>query len=317
MGASGVANMDQRQLGTDSPHPNSPPAAPGEGLTSPRAGALAAFGAFLCWGLFGLYFKALGQVPAAEVLAHRVLGGAVFAALLLAVLGGAKDLRPLLADRSTLLRLGASAVAIAVNWGLFVWSVAHGRALEASLGYYIYPLVSVLLGRVLLGESMNRRQAAAVLLVAAGVGWQVSHGSGVPWVALGLAVSFGLYGLLRKTIAVPALAGLVVETVWLAPLAGLYLAVHGGGIGPDLGGRTLALLALAGPVTAVPLALFAYGARRLRLSTIGLMMYMNPTVQMLVAVFVLGETFTSAHAVTFAAIWAGVGLYAWPRSRSA
>jgi chloramphenicol-sensitive protein RarD len=254
-------------------------------------------------------------VPAAEVLAHRVLGGAVFTLLLLAVMGGLRQLRPILADRSALLRLGGSALAIAVNWGLFVWSVAHGRALEASLGYYIYPLVSVLMGRVLLGEHLSRRQAGAVALVVVGVGWQVSHGTGVPWVALSIAVSFALYGLLRKTIAVPALAGLLVETVWLAPLAVIYLLVQGGGIGPDMGASTIALLALAGPVTAVPLALFAYGARRLKLSTIGLMMYMNPTVQMLVAVFALGEAFTPAHAVTFAAIWGGVALYAWPHRK--
>lgn len=277
-----------------------------------RAGALAAFGAFLCWGLFGLYFKALGSLPAAEVLAHRVLGGAVFALVLLAAIGGLRDVRPVLADRSTLLRLGGSAVAIAVNWGVFVWAVAHGRALEASLGYYIYPLVSVLLGRLLLGEHLSRRQWGAVALVAVGVGWQVSHGAGVPWVALILAVSFGAYGLLRKTIAVPALAGLLVETVWLIPLALAYLLIQGGGEALHAGSGTLALLALAGPVTAVPLALFAYGARRLRLSTIGLMMYMNPTVQMVVAVFALGETFTPAHAVTFGAIWIGVALYAWP-----
>lgn len=286
-------------------------------MTATRAGVLAAFGAFLCWGLFGLYFKALGAIPAAEVLAHRVLGGALFALVLLAAFGGLKELRPLVADRSVLLRLGASAVAIATNWGLFVWSVAHGRALEASLGYYIYPLVSVLLGRILLGEQLSRRQWGAVALVALGVGWQISHGSGVPWVALGLAVSFGAYGLLRKTIAVPALAGLLVETAWLAPLALAYLLVQGGGEAVRAGGGTLVLLALAGPVTAVPLALFAYGARRLTLSTIGLMMYMNPTVQMLVAVFVLGETFTPAHAVTFGAIWVGVALYAWPRQRAA
>ncbi len=278
-----------------------------------RSGALAAVGAFLLWGVFGLYFKALGAVPAPEVLAHRILGGALFAALLMAVFGGFAEARALLADRSRLWRLGASALAIAVNWGVFVWSVAHGRALEASLGYYIYPLVSVVLGRVLLGETMTRRQGLAVLLVAAGVSWQASHGDGVPWLALVLAVSFGAYGLLRKTIAVPALAGLLVETVWLAPLALAYLLLMGGGAAPGLGGDILALLALAGPVTAVPLALFAFGARRLKLSTIGLMMYMNPTMQMLVAVFALGETFTPAHAVTFAAIWAGVALYAWPR----
>lgn len=278
-----------------------------------RAGTLAAFGAFLCWGLFGLYFKALAGLPAAEVLAHRVLGGALFAVVLVVAIGGLADVRRLLADRSALLRLGASAIAIAINWGVFVWAVAHGRALEASLGYYIYPLVSVLLGRLLLGEQLSRRQWGAIALVAVGVGWQVSHGSGMPWVALVLALSFGAYGLLRKTIAVPALAGLLVETLWLAPLAVGYLALAGGGIAPQAGTATIGLLALAGPLTAVPLALFAYGARRLRLSTIGLMMYMNPTVQMLVAVFALGETFTSAHAVTFAAIWAGVALYAWPQ----
>ena len=277
-----------------------------------RSGALAALGAFMLWGVFGLYFKALGAIPAPEILAHRILGGAVFAALLMAVFGGFRETRAILADRARLWRLGASALAIAVNWGVFVWAVAHGRALEASLGYYIYPLVAVLLGRVLLGETMTRRQGAAVLLVTLGVGWQASHGDGVPWLALVLAVSFGIYGLLRKTIAVPALAGLLVETAWLIPLALGYLLVTGGGTAPELGGTMLALLALAGPVTAIPLALFAFGARRLKLSTIGLMMYLNPTLQMLVAVFVLGETFTAAHAVTFAAIWAGVALYAWP-----
>lgn len=278
-----------------------------------RSGALAALGAFMLWGVFGLYFKALAAIPAPEILAHRILGGALFAVLLMAAFGGFSETRAILGDRSRLLRLGASALAIAVNWGLFVWAVAHGRALEASLGYYIYPLVAVLLGRLLLGETMTRRQGGAVLLVAAGVGWQVSHGDGVPWLALLLAVSFGAYGLLRKTIAVPALAGLLVETAWLAPLALAYLLVMGGGAAPELGGDTLALLALAGPVTAVPLALFAFGARRLKLSTIGLMMYLNPTLQMLVAVFILGETFTAAHAVTFATIWAGLALYAWRR----
>lgn len=284
---------------------------------STRAGALAAFGAFLCWGLFGLYFKALGSLPAAEVLAHRVLGGAVFALIVQAAVGRLGEIRPILADRGVALRLGASALAVAINWGLFVWAVAHGRALEASLGYYIFPLVSVLLGRVFLREHMTGRQLIALALVTLGVAWQVSHGTGVPWIALSLALSFGAYGLLRKTIAVPALAGLLVETAWLAPLAILYLLWTGGGEAPAAGAGTLALLALAGPVTAVPLALFAYGARRLRLSTIGLMMYMNPTVQMLVAVFVLGEHFTAAHAVTFAAIWAGVALYAWPGQRGA
>lgn len=150
-----------------------------------RSGALAALGAFMLWGVFGLYFKALGAIPAPEILAHRILGGALFAALLMAVFGGFTETRAILADRARLWRLGASALAIAVNWGVFVWAVAHGRALEASLGYYIYPLVAVLLGRVLLGETMTRRQGAAVLLAALG-GWR-------PW-----AMAGGLLGIVAS-----------------------------------------------------------------------------------------------------------------------
>lgn len=280
---------------------------------SARAGALSALGAFLIWGTFGLYFKALGDIPAVEVLAHRILGGALFAALVLAARGKIGELRAIAADRSALARLGASALMVAINWGVFVWAVARGRALEASLGYFLFPLVSVVLARVFLGERLSARQSLAVLLCAAGVGWMVAAGSGLPWVALVLALSFGAYGLLRKTIAVPAMAGLLVETALLTPPAALYLAWVGGGVAPEAGAGTLALLALAGPVTAIPLVLFAYGARRLRLSTLGLMMYVNPTVQMIVAVFVLGEAFTPAHAVTFAAIWGGLVLYSWPR----
>jgi chloramphenicol-sensitive protein RarD len=152
-------------------------------------------------------------------------------------------------------------------------------------------------------------------VVAAGVAWLVLRGEGFPWVALVLAVSFAGYGLLRKTTPVGALTGLLVETILLAPLAVLYLALHGGGEAPGLGAGTIGLLALAGPVTALPLVLFAYGARRLKLSTLGLMMYINPTVQMLLAVYAYGEPFTSAHAVTFIAIWAGLGLYSWPERR--
>jgi chloramphenicol-sensitive protein RarD len=278
-----------------------------------RAGALAALGAFLCWGVFGLYFKALAEVPALEVLAHRILGGALFALLLQAGLGRLPEIRTIFRDRKLVVGLAGSALAIAINWGAFIWAVTQGRALEASLGYFIFPLVSVVLARLFLGERLTTRQGGAVLLCALGVGWMVLGGVGVPWLALILAASFGAYGLLRKTIAVPALAGLFVETALLAPLAALYLIWAGGGVAAGVGGATLALIAVAGPVTAVPLVLFAYGARRLRLSTLGLMMYVNPTVQMLVAVFVFGEVFTAIHAVTFAAIWCGLVIYSWPR----
>lgn len=277
-----------------------------------RTGLLAALATFVSWGLFGLYFKTLSHVPAPEVLAFRVLGGAVSALVVQIALGRMGEVWPIILNPRVALRLGASALAIAVNWGVFLWAVANGRALEASVGYYIFPLLSVVLGWAALGERMTKRQIVAFVIVTIGVGWLVAHGHGVPWVALLLAVSFCLYGLLRKTIAVPALAGLLVETGWLVPLAVAYLLWQGGGAVMSADPVTWGLLALAGPVTAVPLVLFAFAARRLRLSSIGLMMYINPTVQMLVAVFVFGEAFTSAHMVTFIAIWAGVVLYAWP-----
>jgi len=229
-----------------------------------------------------------------------------------ALTGGMGEVRAVIADRRLLRPLVASSLAIGINWGLFIWAVAHARALEASMGYFIFPLVSVVLARIVLGERMNRRRQAAVGVVALGVGWLVLRGPGVPWLALTLAISFGAYGLLRKTTPVQSLTGLLVETALLAPLAALYLAVAEGGAAPGLGGGTIGLLALAGPVTAIPLWLFACGARRLKLSTLGLMMYVNPSVQMLLAVFVYGETFTAAHAIAFAAIWVGLALYSWP-----
>jgi chloramphenicol-sensitive protein RarD len=280
-----------------------------------KAGLLAALGAFSSWGVFGLYFHALGEIPSFEVLAHRVLGTALVSLVVLAAWGRLGTLRPVLADRRLFFGLAASSAAIGANWVVFIWSAAHGHALEASLGYYIYPLVSVLLARVVLGERLSRRKVVAVVLAAIGVGWLVLHANGVPWVAVALAVSMGAYGLLRKTLVVSSLTGLAAETLWMVPLAVLYLVWAGGGQAFDAQPFTLGLLALAGPVTAVPLILFAFAARRLPLATLGMVFYVNPTVQMLVAVFLLGEGFTDAHKVAFAAIWSGLALYSWPERR--
>jgi len=277
-----------------------------------RKGLAAALACFAMWGVFGLYFKLLAALPAPEVLAHRILGGALFAFLLLALRGGLAEVRQVLVDWRRLRLLTASALCIAVNWGLFIWAVANGRALESSMGYFIFPLMSVLLGRLVFNERLGRRQGAAVAVVAAGVGWMILRGHGVPWLALMLAVSFAGYGLLRKLVPVSALGGLLIEALLLAPAALLYLVVTGGGEVPRAGVATQAVIALAGPVTAVPLVLFAVAARRLKMSTIGLLMYLNPTLQMLVAVFAFGEPFTAVHAVVFAAIWVGLALYSWP-----
>jgi len=284
--------------------------------SSTRSGAFAALAAYVSWGVFALYFKAVASVPAQEVLAHRIAWSAVLTVVLVAGMGKITTLIAVFADRKRLLGLTGSAVAITINWFFYIWAVGHGHALDASIGYFIMPLFSLLLGAIFLQEHLSPRQMAAVGLVVVGVGVLAVGLGHVPWVALALAVSFGSYGLLRKMVAVEAVVGLAVETLLLAPVAVIYLLSRPGGGAFLAGDPTItALLLAAGPVTTVPLVLFAYGARRLRLSTLGLMQYLNPTIQMLVAVLVLGEGFSATHGVTFALIWAGLALYSWPARR--
>jgi chloramphenicol-sensitive protein RarD len=287
------------------------------GVSERARGAAAALGAYLIWGLFPLYFHMLAAVPPVEVLVYGVMGSAVFAFVVLAVTGGLAAARAVAGDWQQVRPLIGSSVALGINWGLFIWAVTHGHALECSMGYFIFPLVSLVLARVVLGERLSRRRQAAVAVVTLGVAWLVFAGQAFPWVALTLALSFGAYGLLRKTTPVPELAGLLIETTILSPFAALYLASQGGGVGFSSGAGTAGLLLLAGPVTAIPLWLFAYGARRLTLSTVGLMMYLNPALQMLTAVFVFHEAFTMVHAAAFGAIWTGLAIYSWPEGRLA
>ncbi|MDZ7828603.1 MAG: EamA family transporter RarD [Halofilum sp. (in: g-proteobacteria)] len=281
------------------------------------AGAGYGVAAFGLWGLFPLYFKAVSSVPAPEVLAHRILWSVAWVAALLWLLRQWPEVRRALKDRSTAGRLLLSAVLIAVNWLVFIWAVANERVLEASLGYFITPLVSVLLGRLVLGERLARLQVVAVVLAAAGVGYMLVDLGKLPWVSLALAATFGSYGLARKTTAVAAAPGLFVETLLLAPVAAgflLWLGADGTfgrtGIDMDL------LLVAAGLVTAAPLILFAQAARRLRLGSLGLFQYLTPTCQMLLAVFAFGEAFTRGHAVTFGCIWLGLALYSWSTLQS-
>ncbi len=273
----------------------------------------AALAAFLIWGSSALYFRLFADLPAMEVLAHRVMWSLVLCGALLGPLGQGTAALRLLGDRRRLAPFLLSAVMIAINWLGFIWAVGHGRALEASMGYYLYPLVTVALGALVLGERLSGRQMAAVLVVAAGVGWLVASAGMLPWIALTLACSFGLYSLVRKMVPVHPVLGLFVEVLVVTPPAVAWVVWTSGGLGAF--GRdwhTSLLLLAAGPLTTVPLLLFAMAARRLRLSTLGLMQYLNPTVQMLVAVAALGEPFTPAHLVAFAAIWAGLALYSLP-----
>jgi chloramphenicol-sensitive protein RarD len=274
-------------------------------------GVLAAAGSYLIWGLFPLYFRALAGVPAPEVLAHRILWSSAFMVLLVSLARRWGDVLRQLKASGTLPTLAASALLISTNWLVYIWAVHAGRVVEASLGYFVNPLVSVLLGVVFLREPLSRRQAAAVALAAAGVLVLLVRAGQPPWVALTLAVTFGLYGLLRKRARVDPLAGLLAEVCMLLPLAAGWLGwlwlggeAHFGG-----GARVTLLLAASGVVTAVPLLLFAVGVGRLRLSTVGLLQYLNPTAQLLIAVFAFGEPFGAAHAVAFGCIWASLALY--------
>ena len=285
---------------------------------STRAGTGAAVAAFFLWGLFPLYWKALAAVPAPEVVAHRTAWGFVAVAAWVTLRGRWADALSVASRPGTVARLAGSAVLIALNWLLYVWAVVHDHVVEASLGYFINPLVNVLLGVLVLGERLSRAQQVAVALAAAGVAvLTVGHGR-LPWIALALAVSFGLYGLARKTVGADAVVGLLWETGLLAPLAAGWLvslaARESGAFGAAHPGAS-ALLALGGVVTAVPLVLFARGARSLPLSTLGLLQYLSPSIQFLLAILVFHEPFTIAHAATFASIWAALGVLTWDLRR--
>lgn len=284
-------------------------------MTTGRRGAIAALAAYLIWGAFPLYFKALANVPAPEVLAHRIAWGVLTTVGLVLALGKVEELFQVFRDRKRLLGLTGSAACITVNWGVYIWSVGHNHALDASIGYYVLPLVNLVLAAIIFHERLNRRQTVSVLLVVAGVGVLASGLQGFPWIVVVLALSFGGYGTLRKMVPVDALVGLTVETLLLAPFAIVYLLTRDGGGALFAGAWTTTLLIAAGPVTALPLVLFAYGARRLRLSTLGLMQYINPGIQMVIAVFLFGEAFTRIHAITFAFIWGGLLLYSLPTRR--
>lgn len=272
-----------------------------------RLGAAAGFAAYLCWGFFPLFFKALAHVPPIVVLAHRIAWSAVFVALLLTGQQRWREVVATLRSHRALATLAGSTVMIAANWFVFIWAIANRHAVEAGLGYFINPLMNVLLGIVFLRERLRAGQAGALLLAAAGVLVQVFALDHFPWVALSLAVSFALYALLRKVTPAGPLVGLFVETALLLPPALYFIAATTGR--SEFSDGTYALLASSGVLTAVPLLLFATAARRVRLSTMGFLQFLSPTCQLLLAVFAFHEPFTRWHGVSFGLIWAGLVMY--------
>lgn len=286
-----------------------------------RLGLAAGLGAFSIWGLAPIYFKLLGQVGPDEIIGHRVLWSVVFLGLVLVLRKRSGVLAHLRIDRSTFLALCLTGTLIGLNWLIFVHAVNTDRVLSTSLGYFINPLMSVVLGLLVFRERLVPAQTLAILTAAAGTGymaWQVGE---IPWISLSLASTFAAYGVIRKLLEVGPMVGLFWETLIVSPLAlgWLWLLAADGRLAFDAAvPGTAALLAGTGLLTVAPLLLFAAGVRRLPLTTIGLMQYLAPSLTFILAVFVYGEPFTMDHAVTFGLVWLGLALFfgvGWQRSR--
>ncbi len=270
--------------------------------------------AFGIWGLVPIYYKTLGHVSSLEIVAHRVVWAMVALFILVLV---KRQGRLIFAELRDLRSLGfylITTLLVGSNWLIFIWAIHNDRLLESSLGYYINPLVSVVLGVLFLRERLSGRQMLAVALAVVGVLNLILRFGSFPWIALTLALTFGFYGLLRKRAGGDAIRGLSIETLLATPVALFFLgalALHGGGAFGRINLTTDALLVFAGIVTAIPLVCFLQAARRVHLSTVGLMQYLAPTLNFLLAVLVYGEPFTTAHLITFTCIWVALAIYSF------
>lgn len=288
-------------------------------MSTPRTGILYAAGAYLAWGLFPVYWRQLDHFPAWVILGHRILWSWVFLAILLGISRRWSEVFQVFRRPKVLLTLFATTSLVSVNWFLFIWAVNEGHVTQASLGYYINPLINVLLARFFLGETLRRPQLLAVLLAGAGVLYFTVSLGVFPWISVALASTFGVYGLVRKQADVAPLPGLTIETGLATPFAIallFYASEQGGGPLFGTGWRDAIFLLGSGTATALPLLWFAAGAKRLRYTTMGILQYIAPTGQLALAVALYGESFTPSHAITFALIWAAIVLYAWDAFRT-
>ena len=289
---------------------------PGDEHT-PALALWAALAAFGIWGLLVVYWKLLERVDALEILCYRIVFSFVLLVPILAVTRRWNEVRTAFASRETLLRMLGSTLAISINWYVYIWAVNDNRVLEASLGSFVTPLMNVVCGCLLLGDKPTRVQSLCIALAAAGVGISVLSYGSVPWIALIQALSFASYGLIRKAVKVDSLPGLFIEIVLLAPLAcGWLIWLHTQGAGVvaafdegRVSASLLVLLVFSGPLTVVPLLAFAYAARHMRLTTLGLIQYTTPTCTFLLGVFVFNEPLTVPLFVTFVCIWVALALY--------
>ncbi|MBB5572007.1 MULTISPECIES: EamA family transporter RarD [Rhizobium] len=274
--------------------------------------------AYLLWGVLPLYMKAMAHIPAMEVIAHRILWSVPVAGAVLLALGRMGDVKAALGNPRTLAMASVTAMLITINWGTYVWAIGAGHSLDAALGYFINPLFSIALGALLLKERLAPVQIVAIGLAGAAVVILTVEAGTLPWVALSLTFSWGFYGFFRKTLPVGPNQGFFLEVLLLcipALLYIIYLETRGEGHLYRTGVSDMALLLGCGFVTALPLMIFANGAKLLRLSTIGIMQYIVPTMVFLIAVFLFREPFGTTQMIAFSLIWAGLALYSWSMLR--
>ncbi len=277
-----------------------------------RAGAIAAICAFVFWGMAPVYWKQVAHVPAFEVLCHRVLWSLFFVGLMLSLRSGWSTFKAIFSSKKTMLLLTLSGLIVGGNWGLYIWAVNHDMVLQTSLGYYVTPLVSMMLGVVVFKDKIRPIQLCSVFLAVAGVGVQLVIVGELPWVSLVLAFSFGLYGLLRKLANVESMAGLMFETVLLIPFVFFYLGsleLQGTASFLHVDRMTDMYLIGAGIITSLPLMWFAFAACRLRLTTLGLIQYIAPSLAFMQGIFLFNEPFTMGHMLSFMFIWSAIALY--------
>ncbi len=279
-----------------------------------RAGFFFALFAFLIWGCLALYWKATSHVDAVEVTVHRVVWSLPVAGVILWFMGRTNDILPTLKSPRKLGILFFTSLLISFNWGIFIWAISVDRTLEAAMAYYINPLMSVAMGVVFLRERFNRLQLVAILLALLVVIVLTVMQGVLPWISLSLALTFALYGLIRKTVDVGPTQGFLVEVILIYPIALAYmiwLIYHGQLAFGSTGDLDIFLLMCAGPATAVPLILYANGAKRLRLSTIGMMQYIAPTMIFFIGIFIFGEELKRSQVIAFILIWLALAIYSW------
>lgn len=275
-------------------------------------GIIYTFGAFSAWGLLPIYWKQLNTVPAMEILVYRIIWSFIFVAILLSIRKQWGKVLSIFSNRSTVFSLVLSSLIITVNWLIYIWAVNSSHVVEASLGYYINPLITVLLGIFVLHERLDRWQVISIVLAAIGILILALEFGKIPWIALSLAITFALYGLAKRLIQVDSLTGLALETMIMVPAGLVYLLVlqgQGASAWEHASVWTMVLLAGSGIVTAIPLLWFAQGAKTIPFATVGFIQYVSPTLTLFLGVFLFKESFSMIHLLSFGFIWAAVALF--------